>query len=353
VSSTSLFAQVAWLALLASVSPPALLLAGLYLRSEQPGRITLFFVVGGLFVVSVVGTVALVVMRAGGLSHLGHHQTRYGLRLGLGVIALIAALVLYLREPKPRDQGKKPKKPKLVQRLSAQPRPVTAFAVGVFMFGPSLAFISAVQVVATARTGLADTIGAMALIIVLAVAFAWLPFLAYLLAPDRTLRLLHSLEGALAKHGRAILIAAIGIIGTFLVIQGITGLVLAAGFSAVVASPARDSSDRPGGSASSGVPLTIAAYPGQDMTTPPELVAAHEGAAWASVKVASRRKAQRGSSRTVIREGKGLGPGDTITPTVHVTRGAGRVIPLVRVPGPVPSASTAPGVRRGAGTGLR
>ena len=54
------------------------------------------------------------------------------------------------------------------------------------MFGPSVAFISAVQVVATAKTGLADTVAAMALIIVLAVAFAWLPFLAYLIAPDRT-----------------------------------------------------------------------------------------------------------------------------------------------------------------------
>lgn len=228
MSSASLFAQVALLALVASVSPPALLLAGLYLRSEKPGRMTLFFIIGGLFIVSVVGTVALVLIRAGGLSHLGHHQTRYGLRLGLGVIALIAALVLYLRKPKPKDPAKKPRKPNLVARLSSRPSPVTAFAVGVFMFGPSVTFISAVQVVATAKTGLGDTIGAMAMIVVLAVAFAWLPFLAYLIAPDRTVRLLHSLEGALARHGRTVLVAAVAVIGVFLVIQGITGLVLTA-----------------------------------------------------------------------------------------------------------------------------
>lgn len=227
MSSGSLFAQVAGLALVASVSPPALLLAGLYLRSERPGKLTFFFIVGGLVVVSVVGIVALVLIRAGGLSHLGQHQPRYGLRLGLGVIALAAAAFLYRRKPKPPDANKKPKKPNLVKRLSSRPSPVTAFAVGVFMFGPSVAFISAVQVVATAKTGLADTIGAMALIIVLAVLFAWLPFLAYLIAPDRTVHLLHSLEGALAKHGRTVMIAAVAAIGLYLTIQGITGLVLA------------------------------------------------------------------------------------------------------------------------------
>ncbi|HET7013928.1 MAG TPA: GAP family protein [Streptosporangiaceae bacterium] len=234
MSSGSLFAQAAWLGLVAGIYPPAILLAGLYLRSERPGKVTPFFVAGGLFVVTVVGVVVLVVMRAGGLSHFGHHQTRYGVRLGLGVIALIAAVVLYLRKPKPPDPSK-PKKPNRIQRLSARPTPVTAFAVGVFMFGPSVAFISAVQVVATAKTSIGDTIGAMAMIIVLAVAFAWLPFLAYLIAPERTVRLLHSLEGRLARHGRTILVAVVGVIGVFLVIQGITGLVLGIGIGVTAA----------------------------------------------------------------------------------------------------------------------
>jgi hypothetical protein len=251
MSSGTLFAQVAWLALVASISPPAMLLAGLYLRSERPGKHTLSFIIGGLVIVTVVGTVALVLIRAGGLSHLGHHhhQTRYGLRLGLGVIALAAAVFLYLRKPKQPDPSKKPKKPNLVKRLSSQPSSVTAFAVGVFMFGPSVAFISAVQVVATAKTGLGDTIAAMAMIVVLAVLFGWLPFLAYLIAPGRTLHLLHSLEGALAKHGRTILVAAVAVIGLYLTIQGITGLVLTAGVGVLTAdlaarTPAQEGGER-------------------------------------------------------------------------------------------------------------
>jgi len=45
------------------------------------------------------------------------------------------------------------------------------------------------------------------------------------------------------------------------------------------------------------------------MTTPPEHLLAR--ARLGRCEVASRRKAQRGSSRTVVREGNGSGPGDT------------------------------------------
>src|SRR5262249_3713989 len=127
-----------------------------------------------------------------------------------------------------------------------RPTPLTAFLVGVFMFGPSVTFISAVQVVATARAGLADTVGAMVLIIVLAVPFAWLPFLAFLITPAATLALLHRVEGALAKHGRTIVLAGLVIVGLFLVIQGITGLVLGVGVAAAAAarSPAQERGQR-------------------------------------------------------------------------------------------------------------
>ena len=124
MSSGSLFAQVAGLALVAAFYPPAMLLAALYLRSERPGKTTLFFLVGGIFVVTLVGIVVLVVMRAGGLSHVGHHQTRYGVRLALGVIALVAAAVLILRKPKPKEseQEAQEAQPSPAAFGSAQPR---------------------------------------------------------------------------------------------------------------------------------------------------------------------------------------------------------------------------------------
>ena len=73
MNTASLFEQAAGFALLAACYPPAVLIAALYLASERPGRTTVFYVAGGLAMVTVVGVAALAAIRAGGLSHLGHH----------------------------------------------------------------------------------------------------------------------------------------------------------------------------------------------------------------------------------------------------------------------------------------
>ena len=221
-----MFEQAAGLALLAALSPPAILIAGLYLASARPGRTAALYVAGGFFVVALVGSIALVAIRAGGLSLPSHHQTRYGLRLGLGVLAIIAAVLIYRHRPRePQRTGTKKKKPGLVARLSADPKPWTAFIVGIVMFGPSVTFVAAVQVVASSKADVTATVGAMAMIVVLTVAFAWLPLLAYLIAPGPTTRTLKGFEDWLRKYRRYVATCAVGLIGVLLAAQGISGLV--------------------------------------------------------------------------------------------------------------------------------
>ncbi|MDR2984767.1 MAG: GAP family protein [Nocardiopsaceae bacterium] len=232
-----MFEQAAGLALLAAISPPAVLIAAMYLSSPSPGKTTALFVVGGLAVVAVIGTIALIALRAGGVSLPSHHQTRYGLRLGLGVIAVIAAVLIYRRRPAPKKSedpadsqngpestASKQKKPGLIARWSSEPSPRTAFAVGIFMFGPSISFVAAVQVVASSKADLTATVGAMVMIIVLTVAFAWLPLVAYLLAPARTTRAWQAFDGWLRRNRRTVLAGAVGVIGVLLVAQGIAGV---------------------------------------------------------------------------------------------------------------------------------
>ena len=202
-----MFEEAARLALVAGFYPPAILIAAIYLVSARPGRMAVVYLAGGILMVTIVGAIALVAIRAGGLSHAGQHPSRYGLRLGLGVIAIVAAVVIARRSPKPPDLAK-PKKPSLVARLSAEPKALKAFLAGIVVFGPSVSFIAAVQVVATAKASVAATIGAMAMI-----------------APDRTVRVLRSFDGWLRRHGKKVMVGAIGLIGVALVIQGITGLV--------------------------------------------------------------------------------------------------------------------------------
>lgn len=223
VSAASVFGQAAVLALLAAFYPAAMLVATLYLGSDRPGRTTALYVAGGLLIVTVVGIAVLLAIRAGGLSLVGHRQARYGLRLGLGVAAVVASIVLHRREPKPPDPAG-PGRQNLIERFAARPRLLAAFAAGVVMFGHSLTFIAAVQVVATARISLVDTVAAMAMIVVLTVAFAWLPLVAYLIAPAPTIRTLRTFGGWLKRHGWTFLVAAIATVGVILIIQGATGL---------------------------------------------------------------------------------------------------------------------------------
>jgi hypothetical protein len=220
-----MFEQAAGLALLAGFYPPAMLLAALYLASAKPGKVTALYVIGGLVIVTVIGTAALLAIRDAGLSLHTSHTPRYGLRLALGIVAIIAAVVIARRKPREKKQDPaKPKKPSLVERLSARPTPRTAFLAGVVVFGPSLTFIAAVQVVATAKASVAATVGALALIFVLTLSFAWIPLIAYLIAPDSTVRKLRAFEGWLRGHGKQVLVGAVGLVGVVLVIQGIVHL---------------------------------------------------------------------------------------------------------------------------------
>ena len=233
-----MFEQAAGLALLAALSPTAMLIAASYLASTRPHKTVLLYLAGGLLMVTLLGTAGLIAIRAGGLSGVGQHASRNGLRLALGIAALVAAAVIWRRRPgtepvpvpvpaaapSPDPASGRQRKPGVVARMTAEPRPATAFVVGVFVFGPSVSFLAAVQVVATARASLAATVAAMVIIIVLTVLFAWLPLVAYLVAPDRTLRVLHAFNGWLRRNRRSVLMAAVAAIGVILTVQGLNGL---------------------------------------------------------------------------------------------------------------------------------
>src|SRR5215469_762873 len=92
--------QAAGFAVLSALSPAALLVAAMYLSSANPRRALLIFLAGAVTMTVVLGIVLLLVIHAGGLTHAQQRQPRYGLRLGLGVIALAASIVLSRRKPK-------------------------------------------------------------------------------------------------------------------------------------------------------------------------------------------------------------------------------------------------------------
>jgi hypothetical protein len=218
-----MLAQAAGFALLAALSPLALIVASAYLSSGNTRRTALFYLVGAAAMTVLMGVVVLVILHAGGFNQPRHREPRYGLRLGLGVIALSAALVVARRRPKAASKDKKRDK-SLVWRLVGRPGALAAFIVGVVVFTPSVNFIAAMQVIATAQASATLTVLATTLVVVITVMFVWLPLVLHLVAPDRTTLALRTVEAWLHRHGRVLLVIVLAGAGIVLVINGIVGL---------------------------------------------------------------------------------------------------------------------------------
>jgi Sap, sulfolipid-1-addressing protein len=214
--------QAAGLALLAALSPTALLIAAVYLGSARPRLVTAFYLAGALAMSLVMAVILLAVLRGVNLQRPGEHEPRYGLRLGLGILLLAAAVVVARRKPRPPDPAKANQG--FLSKLVADPAPASAFLVGILVFAPGVSFLAAVQVVATARASLDLTVIALIIVVVINVLLVWLPILLHLIFPGATARYLTAFNGWLRAHGKVILICVLVAVGGIMVINGIYGL---------------------------------------------------------------------------------------------------------------------------------
>jgi hypothetical protein len=217
--------QAAGLALLAALSPTALLVAAVYLGSARPRLTAGFYLIGAVAMSLVTGVVILLILRAAQLSRPAEHTPRYGLRLGLGILLLLAAIVVARRKPKPPD----PDKPAsgIVNKMVANPGPWSAFAVGLLIFAPGVTFLAALQVIATSDASDFETAVAIIVVVVINVLLVWLPIVMHIIFPNRTTRYLTAFNAWLRAHGQVILVGILIVVGLIMVGNGIYGLVAA------------------------------------------------------------------------------------------------------------------------------
>jgi hypothetical protein len=215
--------QAAGFAVLAALSPTALLITAIYLGSARPRATALCYLAGAVLISTVMGVAVLLLLRYGNFQLPGHRTPRYGLRLALGLLILAAAAVVARRQP--RLPGQPGQGKGIVSQLVSSPAPMTAFVAGVLIFMPAVTFIAAIQVFATARAGIPLSALGLVMVIVINVAFVWLPFLAYLAAPGLTTRTLAAFNAWLRAHGRMLLILALLVAGAVLTVNGLLGLI--------------------------------------------------------------------------------------------------------------------------------
>jgi hypothetical protein len=216
--------QAAGLAVLAALSPTALLVAAVYLGSARPKLTATVYLAGAVLMSLITGVVILVVLRSANLNRPDQHTPRYDLRLGLGILLLAAAAVLARRRPRPPD----PAQPQrgLVSKLVANPGPLSAFLVGLLIFAPGVTFLAALQVIATSQASAELTALALIIVVIINVLLVWLPITLYLIVPGVTTRYLTGFNAWLRAHGKAILVWVFIVAGAIMIGNGIYGLVV-------------------------------------------------------------------------------------------------------------------------------
>jgi hypothetical protein len=230
-----MLAEASGLAVLAALSPTALLIAAVYLGSERSRLMASLYLAGAVLMSVVTATVALAVLRNLGLSRPPAVTPRYGLRIGLGVLLLAGGLAVAARHRRtrrcagPANADLRPapstgQQPRIVSRMAARPRPGSAFAVGLLVFAPGVTFVAAIQVIATAQASFRLTVLALALVVVINVMLVWLPVVVYLIIPEATGRWLSAFNRWLRANGGAILVVAMLLASVILVVNGIHGL---------------------------------------------------------------------------------------------------------------------------------
>lgn len=214
--------QASGFAVLAALSPTALIVMAVFLGSAEPRLTALSYVLGAFVMTVVMAVVVLYLLRSTGLNLPRHHAPLYELRLILGLIALGGAVFLARRKKPPPD----PAQPRqgLMAKLISEPSPRTAFAAGVLIFAPSVTFIAAVQVVASAQAGVSLTALTLIIVVLITCMVVWLPLLGYLAAPHATTRRLKAVNDWLCARGKAVAIYGLAVVGVVLVVNGALGL---------------------------------------------------------------------------------------------------------------------------------
>lgn len=214
--------EAAGLALLAALSPTALLVSAVYLGSARPRLVAGLYLVGAVAMSLVMGAVLLVVLRTIGLNHPDQHAPRYGLRLGLGILLVAAGIVVARRPSRPPDPAKAHQG--IVSRMIADPAPWSAFLVGLLIFAPGITFLAALQVIATSSADAELTAIALIIVVVINALLVWLPIVFYLITPAVTGRYLTAFNGWLVAHGTIVLVWVLVAAGAIMIGNGIYGL---------------------------------------------------------------------------------------------------------------------------------
>lgn len=204
-----------------SLEPFRIGMAVLMLNRPRPHLQLLAFLCGGFVMGTTVGLVVLFVFRE--LLMQSNHFTLPKVQLVIGALALAAAAYLALR-PRSTDPDDAGWMARLAHFVTHGGSLWVAAVAGLAIALPSVDFLAVLAVILASGTSAATQVAALLVFQVVAFLLIEIPLIAYLVAPQRTLAAMTSLNAWVRSRRRREVAAMLGIVGATLVTVGLVTL---------------------------------------------------------------------------------------------------------------------------------
>lgn len=190
-------------------------------NTDRPVAILSGFLAGGLVTTVAVGSAIVFSLEDTSLVTSAKRTTNASVDIAVGVVALVAAAVIYRRRPEPRAQVSASHSSSRVERLVARGG-VLAFAAGIVanVFPGVLPFV-ALKDIAELDHSTAQTVLVIVGFYLVMFTFIEVPIAGYLVAPKRTSVAVASFNAWLSRNLWTLAWSALALLGTFELVRGV------------------------------------------------------------------------------------------------------------------------------------
>jgi hypothetical protein len=221
------------LALAAAFYPTLLAIVILILTRPHPVRLLTAFYVGAMITSFTVGLAILFALEGSGAIDSSPHGVSPTIDLVAGILCLLVALGLARRYDRRLAERRRARKPDSAEEEARDPWTARmlgrdslsiAFGLGIVLDLPSVWYLAALKQIDAGDHGVAaDVLLVLAFNLVMFL-LVEIPLAYYLLAPERAQALVGRIDSALKTHARQLGIAVAAIVGAYLFVDGLTGL---------------------------------------------------------------------------------------------------------------------------------
>jgi hypothetical protein len=214
-------AQIFGLAIAAAFYP--VLLAGvlLILTRAEPRGLLLAFLIGGMLVSLVAGTIILVVLQdTGALSGSSQRTVSPVVDIAVGLLSLGIAVMLWRRRGRPRvDKGKS--QPEWLSRRMESGSPLAAFAIGIVLNLPGIYYLAALKQISAGHYATSVDVFLVVAFNLIMFTLVEVPLIWFVTAPDGARRGVTALDTWIHAHSTQIGVVVAAAVGAYLCAKGV------------------------------------------------------------------------------------------------------------------------------------